>query len=120
MDKFQAYHNFWSSFGWAAYDESSVPDMAVFPYITYEAAVDSFPASVALTASLWSRSGGWSDIAAMEKIIANTITIGGTIIQNDEGAFWIKKGQPWAQRMGDASDDMVKRIVLNIELEFIE
>ena len=35
MDKQQAIHGFWSSFGITAYDENSVPDDAELPYITY-------------------------------------------------------------------------------------
>ena len=67
MDKMQAYHDFWSSFGWKAYDETSVPDIAVLPYITYESATDSFGTQLSLNASLWSRSTSWADITAKEK-----------------------------------------------------
>lgn len=120
MDKLQAYHAFWSSFDWKAYDETSVPDSAELPYITYEVASDSFDNDLALTASLWSRSTSWVDITAKEKEIAEAITRGGTVIMYDGGAFWIRKGMPWAQRMAEASDDSVRRIVLNVFIEFID
>ena len=119
MDKLQAYHNFWSDFGWKAYDETSVPDTAVLPYITYEASVDYFGSELALTASLWSRSTSWVDITAKEKQIAEVIGDGGKLIPYTNGAFWIKRGNPWAQRMSEASDDSIRRIVLNLTIEFI-
>lgn len=42
MDRAQAIHSFWNSFGLKAYDENTVPDNAKLPYITYEVAVSSF------------------------------------------------------------------------------
>ena len=47
----QTLHSFWSSFGLTAYDENSVPDDAVLPYITYSVSYDSFDNNVSLTAS---------------------------------------------------------------------
>lgn len=120
MDKLQAYHSFWSSFGWKAYDETSVPDTATLPYITYEASTDYFNNELALTGSLWARSTSWVEITAKEKEIAERIGRGGAIILYDSGGFWIKRGNPWAQRMSDSSDDMIRRMVLNISLEYIE
>ena len=69
-DKMSALNTFWNGFGWKAYDETTVPDDAVLPYITYEAAVDEFGHEVALTASLWIRSTSWTDIVAKEMQIA--------------------------------------------------
>ena len=43
---------------------------------------------------------------------------GGITLSLDNCAVWIKKGSPFAQRMGD-SDDMVRRIYMNIEAEFL-
>ena len=59
MDKSQALYNFWNSFGWNAYDQSSVPDEAdktVGQFITYDDAEADLGDPVALTASLWMRS----------------------------------------------------------------
>jgi len=120
MDKIQAYDNFWYSFGWDAYDETSVPDNAALPYITYELATDYFDNTLALTASLWSRSTSWTDITAKAEQISEYIGRGGKLVPFQNGAIWIKRGTPWAQRMSDASDDMVRRIVLNIQAEYIE
>lgn len=43
MTKAAALHSFFSGFGLTAYEENSVPDDAVFPYITYSLTTDSFP-----------------------------------------------------------------------------
>lgn len=120
MDKIEAYFGFLSSFGWMVYDETSVPDNAAFPRITAEMAIDFFQNSVALTASLWSRSASWTDIDTKMIQIGEYIGDGGIIIPYDGGGIWIKRGTPWAQRMSEASDEMVRRYVLNFEVEFID
>lgn len=120
MNRDQAVHAFWSGFGIRAYEESSVESQAAFPYITHEGSVDYFGREVAQTASLWYRSSDWTDVIAKREEIENAITRGGKIITYDGGAVWIRMGDPWAQRMGDANDDMVRRIVLNYILEYIE
>lgn len=120
MNKAQALDRFWKGFGLKAYDENSVPDKTPFPYITYEATTDEFGNTLAQTASLWYRSSSWSEITEKEQEISDFITRGGRMIAYDRGAMWISKGSPWAQRMNDASDEMVRRIVLNVTVEFLD
>lgn len=128
MDKLQAYHSFWSNFSWKAYDETSVPiaedrikmNGAAYPYNTYELSEDFFGHDLALTASLWDRSESWESVVDKAREISNYIGQGGVLIHYDGGAFWIRRGTPWAQRMSDESDDSVRRIVLNIVVEFID
>ena len=120
MNKIQALNSFWSSFGLTAYDETSVPDGSIMPYITYEVASDTWGNDLALSASLWYRNSSWKEITEKEIEIANYITRGGRLISYDDGAFWIRKGSPWAQRMADETDDFVRRIVLNLEIEFLD
>lgn len=119
MTKLQALHSFWSSFGLKAYDETSVPDNATMPYITYEVSSDDFGSELAQTGSIWYRSTSWTDITNKEAEIAEAITRGGKLITYDGGAFWIKKGTPWAQRMSDPNDDAVRRMLLNVTIEFL-
>jgi hypothetical protein len=119
MDKLQAYNGFWNSFGIPAYDENTVPDEAEPPYITYQAASDDFNHPVMLTASLWYRNKSWTNITAMEKHISEKIGRGGINVPYDGGGFWLVKGNPWAQRMGDP-DDMIRRILLQFSIEFID
>ena len=119
MTKASALYQFWNSFGLTAYDENTVPDDAVFPYITYQLVTDSFDHEVPVTASLWYRSESWTGINAKTEEISQKISRGGKIVSCDGGAIWLKRGQPFAQNMGDESDDLIKRKYLNITAEFI-
>ena len=120
MDKIQAYNSFWNGFGLKAYNETSVPDGALMPYITYEVAEDSFNHSIALTASIWYRSASWTESVEKTREIEQNIGRGGRLVSYTNGAFWIKKANPWAQRLADENDDSVRRTVLNVEVEFID
>ena len=120
MTALQALHSFWGGFSLPVFDENTVPDKTAFPYITYEASRDFFGATLAQSASLWYYSKSWAEITEKEEQIAQYIGRGGKMVVYDNGAFWIRMGQPWAQRLPDASDDMVRRIALNIEIEFVE
>ena len=119
MTKAAAIYQFWSGFGLTAYEENTVPTDADFPYITYQLVTDSFDREIQLTASLWYRSESWTAINAKTEEISKKISRGGKIIPCDGGAIWLKRGQPFAQNMGDESDDLIKRKYLNITAEFI-
>ena len=119
MTKAAAIYQFWNSFGLIAYEENSVPDDAAFPYITYQLVTDSFDREIPLSASIWYRSESWSCINAKTEEISHRISRGGKIIYCDDGAIWLKRGQPFAQNMRDESDDLIKRKYLNITAEFI-
>ena len=119
MTKAAAIYQFWSNFGLTAYEENTVPDDAVFPYITYQLVTDSFDREIPLSASLWYRSESWTGINAKTEEISQKISRGGKIIPCDGGAIWLKRGQPFAQNMGDENDDLIKRKYLNITAEFI-
>ena len=119
MTKAAAIYQFWSSFGLTAYEENSVPDDAAFPYITYQLVTDSFDHEVPVTASLWYRSESWTAINAKTEEISQKISRGGKIIHCDDGAIWLKRGQPFSHNMRDESDDLIKRKYLNITAEFM-
>lgn len=120
MDKIQAVQGFLKQFGIPAYDSGTIPDDAELPYLTYaNLPCDSFGATVPMTISLWYRSTNWADISRKAEEISYGITRGGRMLTFDDGAVWIRKGTPWAQRMSDP-DDSIRRIVLNVELEFLD
>ena len=119
MTKAAAIYQFWSGFGLTAYDENTVPTDAAFPYITYQLVTDSFDREIPLTASIWYRSESWTSINAKTEEISQKISRGGKVIPCDGGAIWLKRGQPFAQSMGDESDDLIKRKYLNITAEFM-
>lgn len=120
MNKIQTLHMFWNSFGIPAYDENSVPDKAAFPYLTYEVSSDGFGNQIAQTSSLWYRSSSWTDITMKEEQIAEFIGRGGVMVAYEDGSMWIQKASPWAQRMNDPSDELIRRIVLNVTIEFLD
>lgn len=122
MTKEAALYNFWSMFGLPAYEENTVPtgeDGAEFPYITYQVVTDSFGNDVALTGSVWYRSTSWKEANAKAQEISNILSRGGVTIACDGGIIWIRRGVPFAQSMGDESDDLIKRKYLNITAEFM-
>ena len=127
MTKEAAIHQFWNSFGIRAYEENNVIDAdelgnpvePKLPYITYQLVTDSFDREVATTASIWYRSESWTAINAKTEEISQKISRGGKIIACDGGAIWLKRGQPFAQSMGDESDDLIKRKYINITAEFV-
>lgn len=118
MTKAAAIYEFWSSFGLAVYEENTVTTDADFPYITYQLVTDAFDRDISATASLWYRGESWTAINAKAEEISAHIGLGGKIIKCDGGRIWIKRGQPFAQNMGDENDDLIKRKYLNLSVEF--
>lgn len=117
MDKCQFIHNFWNSFGIQAYDENTVPADASIPRITYSVITSDFDRPVELDASIWDRSTSWQAISKKADEIAEYIG-DGIVTPIDGGYIWIIRGFPFAQRMSDP-DDSIRRIYLNIQVEFI-
>ena len=122
MDKEQALHSFWSSFGLNAYDENTVPDNALAAnngkYLTYNVSTASFEEPTPLYANLWYKSSSWSQITAKANEIAKRIGRGGRLVPFDGGAIWICRGTPFSQRMADERDT-IRRIYINVMAEFI-
>lgn len=123
MTKASAIYNFWSSFGLDTYEENSVyqmDDAPAFPYLTYEFNSDSFGGnSIPLSASLWYRTTSWVKANEKAEEISKAIGMGGIFLKCDGGYIWIKRSSPFAQSMGDDTDDSVKRKVLKISMEFL-
>ncbi len=119
MTKAAAIYQFWRSFGLKAFEENTVPSDEKLPYITYQLTTDSFDREVSLSVSVWYRTSGWTAINAKTEEISARIGRSGVLIPCDGGAIWIKRGQPFAQSMGDESDDLIKRKYLNITAEYI-
>lgn len=120
MTKAEAIYKFWSSFGLAAYEENAVPTgrEPYFPYITYSFSTDSMGNEVAMSASLWYRSTSWVECNAKAEEISKAIGMGGKILPVDGGLIWIKRGQPFAQNMGDPNDT-IRRKYINVIVEYL-
>lgn len=120
MNAQAALNSFWHGFGWDAFDENSVPENSFATrsqYITYSAPQAFFDEPITESASLWMRSTSWGEIVAKMQQIAEYIGVGGKLFKTDDGYLWIKRGTPFAQRMSD-EDPAVRRIYLNLEIEF--
>ena len=127
MDKAQALHSFWSSFGLPAIDEQSAYDDGTleqlgiaFPYISYETATDYLDGPVMLGADLWYKSTSWADITRKADAIGDYIGLGGKVIRYQGGGLWVCRSTPFAQRMAeDTWADNIRRIHINIQAEFL-
>lgn len=122
MTKAAALYQFFSSFGLEAWEENSVYALESppeFPYLTYEMRTDAFgDYDTAITFSIWYRSTSWAAANAKVEEISAAIGRGGTIMHVDGGYILIMRGSPFAQSLGDPSDDMIKRKLFNITVRF--
>lgn len=120
MTKNAAIQSFFETF-LPAYPTVSVPtsgdEKPSFPYITYSAPTDSDMERTMVSASVWYRSESWTALNAMVDTISEYV---GTrrVLECDNGGIIVRKGTPWAQPMGDDSDNMIKRKILNFEFLF--
>lgn len=116
--KEQALHEFWNSFEIPAYDENTVPDDVEMPYVTYSVGVASLDETIPLYASIWYYGTSWDDISRKAIEIGEYIGRGGISQFYDNGRIWIKRGIPFSQRMSEPGNNFVRRIYLNINVEF--
>lgn len=117
MNKAQAIQAFWESFGVPAYEESTVPDDVVMPYITYSMVADSIGHPIPMTGSIWDKAYSWETISQ----IADSISDGLVQVKSvplDVGYIYITRGTPFAQRMTD-EDDTIRRIYINLMVEYL-
>ena len=120
MDSWQAQDAFWNSFGIPAFEESTVPEDAELPYITYSAEYGFFEIETQLTASIWYKGMSWKDISKKATEIRDRIvSLQGSAIKVDGGYMRLYITTiPFAQRMAD-EDATVRRIVVTIGAEFM-
>lgn len=122
MNKEQAIHKFWSSFGWTAIDEQSAYDTEMeinYPYISYSVSVASLDEPVVLDADLWDRSTSWKRVTEKSEEIAEYITKMSPM-PLDKGYMWIVKNAPFAQRMAeDTGLADVRRVHITVTAEFM-
>lgn len=120
MTKAAALQDFFSRFGIAAYAASSVPDDAVFPWLTYELITGAFDGgAVGLTVNLWYYTDSEAVPNAKAQEISDAIGYGGALVPCDGGYIWIRRGSPWCQSITEASDKSIKRRYLNVTAEFL-
>lgn len=119
MDRFQAIHSFWNNFGIPAYNQTSVPDNAEFPYITYDTAIGSLDDLIPLSASLWYQSTSLAALSQkVEEIYKFIVTNDPVRIKLDEGYLWLYKSGTFAQDQSTDSDT-IKSKYITIYAEFL-
>lgn len=120
-DKWQAQQILWESFDLPAYDEKTVPDDAVMPYITYEAVAGNMGAVTTTAVNLWYRSNSWAEISRKAQQIATYIDNMVSSVKVDGGRMKVRlpDGMAWGTRMEEPSDGGVRRIRLAFEIEFL-
>ena len=120
LDKFQALHYFWNSFGIPAYESTTVREgtnLGDF-YITYEAVVDRLDNAVPMSASIWKKNTmSWEEISQKAEEISDAL-IQVKTIPMQIGYLYITRGTPFAQRMSD-EDESTRRIYINIMAEYL-
>lgn len=130
MNKQQAYNTFWSDFGVLAFEENSVPDdktiqqmieaglaSSKYPYITYQVLTDSLDSTIYPSASIWDKNTSWERSDLLSNRIAERIRKM-TPIKLDDGRMFITTGSPYSQHMSEEGDSSIRRIVLNLQVEF--
>lgn len=123
MTRAEAYQAFWASFGLEAFEENAVPtgkDAPVFPYLTYSFIEDEFGNQVAEIVNLWYRSSSWVECNDKTNEISTAIGRGGILLPYEGGAIWLQRGSPFAQSMGDNTDDLIRRKYINLTAEFVD
>ncbi len=112
-------NEFFSSFGIPAYPVTSVPENAVFPWLTYELILDSWSGGeVGITVNLWYHTESEAIPNAKADEIARAIGLGGVVLSCDGGYIWLKRGSPWCQALRDEADANIKRRYINVTAEF--
>ena len=119
LSKAAAMQRFLETFGIPVYGETSVPDNASFPYMTYVMNWSNyFGQQATIEVDLWYRCTG--EKVPNDKVdeIAQEL-VGGIIIPCDGGAMWVNAGDPFCQSMGDPEDAQIRRRYIILSVDFI-
>lgn len=121
MNKYEALHRFYSSFGIKAYEENSVPDDIKaddMPYLTYDVLTSPFDVqNTALSCQIFFKSTTLTKINALTEKIYSALD-GGAKLQCDTGYIILYPGTPFAQNV-TTGDKTVKAKYINISADFI-
>ena len=103
-----------------AYAETSVPDDAAFPYLTYQLALNAWDSGeTALAINMWFRTPSEAIPNAKAQELSDAIGYGGVTLPCDGGFIWLKRGSPWCQNLQDDTDQNIKRRYINVTAEYM-
>lgn len=125
MDKEQAYHKFWSSFGIPAYDENTVIDpntgrLPEPPYLTYDIVIGDIDTNCYSNIILWYRGSSWAAITEKAHEIERFFAFGERTIEFDKGVTRIWLGSPKYQRAKETEDATIRTIIINVVTENLQ
>lgn len=118
MTKEEALYRFFSRFGITAYPSNAVPEDTVFPWLTYTTPIG-YDGAVSAEVNLWYHTESEAVPNRKAEEIANVIGLGGVLVAYDDGAIWIKRGNPWSVALTDATSASIKRRQLNVIYEYL-
>lgn len=102
------------------YPHDNVPDGASYPYLTFDPSFAFFgDGDVHYQLHLWHRTASDASINSVARDIGRLIGYGGTAVMCDSGWVWIKRGAPFVVPVATPDDDMLKRRLINVLIEFI-
>ncbi len=120
MTKAAALHQFFSSFGMAAYPADSVPDDAALPHLTYARITGAWSDEpVSLTVNLWFCTEAETEPDDKADELSAAIGLGGTVLPCDGGYIWLRRGSPWCQSLRDEATPAIKRRYINVTAEYL-
>ena len=119
ITKAEALYQFFSRFNIAAYPDTSVPEDAAFPYLTYTASFDSIGNQVSVPVDLWYRTESELIPSSKAQEISDYIGNGGILVECEGGYIWITRGSPFCQSMANEGDYSIKRKYINIVVEYL-
>ena len=112
----QALYAFFSAFQIPAYVESTEPDGALPPYITYELTEPDWRGRASFHARVWYRSTSFSEIAA--KVDEIRAALGeGVSIATESGAVYLWADDNWAQFQPMDGDPTLKCAYLSLIIQ---
>lgn len=119
MTKGASIQQFFSGFGMAAYTAASVPEDAIFPYLTYELATSAWgDGDVGLTVNLWFYTSSEAAPNAKAEELSRAIGRSGAILHCDGGYIRLLRGSPWCQSLPDETSADIKRRYINITARY--
>jgi hypothetical protein len=86
-------------------------------YIAYQVLTDDLDHPVFPTASIYHRSTSWETLDTLSNLISARIKSMNTI-KLDNGRMFITKGTPFSQHQEESGDSNIRRIILNLGVEF--
>lgn len=115
-----AIHKYFSRFGIPAYQETSVPDDVIFPYLTYNFPLSEWDGGkVSGFVNLYYYSTKNTEINAKSREIYTKIGAGGELVDCDNGCIWLTRGVPFSQDLRDDVSNDIKRKYIILDAEYL-